>query len=131
MKQSLLTFLFFLSVSTFSQEKVSETFDDTRVVNGHSVETNKEGSMKFIIAHRFGLINGGLYELYGLDQSTIRLGFDYGLTDKITIGIGRSSFQKTIDGFVKIRLVSQKTNEGSPISITWLSTSDYNSLKEP
>jgi hypothetical protein len=119
------------SVAVFSQEVVSETFDDTRVVNGHSVETNKEGSMKFIIAHRFGLLNGGLYELFGLDQSTIRMGFDYGITDKITIGIGRSSFQKTIDGFVKARLLTQNTGGGSPISLTWLSASDYNTLKSP
>ena len=94
MKKSLLALLFLFSLTTYSQELVTEIFDDTRVVNCHSVETNKEGSMKFIIAHRFGLINGGLYELYGLDQSTIRLGLDYGLTDKITIGLGRSSFQK-------------------------------------
>jgi hypothetical protein len=131
MKKSLLAILLVSSVAVFSQEDVSETFDDTRVVNGHSVETNKEGSMKFIIAHRFGLLNGGLYELFGLDQSTIRMGFDYGITDKITIGIGRSSFQKTIDGFVKARLLTQNTGGGSPISLTWLSASDYNTLKSP
>ncbi|MFB1023224.1 MAG: DUF5777 family beta-barrel protein [Vicingaceae bacterium] len=131
MKKSLLAILLVSSVAVFSQEDVSETFDDTRVVNGHSVETNKEGSMKFIIAHRFGLLNGGLYQLFGLDQSTIRMGFDYGITDKITIGIGRSSFQKTIDGFVKARLLTQNTGGGSPISLTWLSTSDYNTLKSP
>jgi hypothetical protein len=131
MKKSLLAILLVSSVVVFSQEDVSETFDDTRVVNGHSVETNKEGSMKFIIAHRFGLLNGGLYQLFGLDQSTIRMGFDYGITDKITIGIGRSSFQKTIDGFLKARLLTQNTGGGSPISLTWLSTSDYNTLKSP
>lgn len=103
MKKGILALLLGFSLSTFSQELVSETFDDTRVVNGHSVETSKEGSMKFIIAHRFGLINGGLYELYGLDQSTIRLGFDYGLTDNITIGIGRSSFQKNNRRLFKIQ----------------------------
>lgn len=131
MKKSLLVILLVSSLAVFSQEGVSETFDDTRVVNGHSVETNKEGAMKFIIAHRFGLLNGGLYELFGLDQSTIRMGFDYGITDKITIGIGRSSFQKTIDGFVKARLLIQNTGGGSPISLTWLSATDYNTLKSP
>ena len=144
MKKSILAILLASAFNAFSQEPVttfraysiypelvSETFDDTRVVNGHSIETNKEGSMKFIIAHRFGLINGGLYELYGLDQSTIRLGFDYGLTDKITVGVGRSSFQKTIDGFVKFKVLTQKFKGGTPISLTWLSTSDYNTLKAP
>lgn len=131
MKKTLLFLMLASSFSIFSQELVSETFEDTRIVNGHSVETNKEGSMKMIIAHRFGLINGGLYELYGLDQSTIRLGLDYGITDKITIGLGRSSFQKTVDGFVKVRLLTQKTEVGTPITLTWLSASDYNTLKEP
>ncbi len=131
MKKSLLTFVLASSLSVFSQEMVSETFEDTRVVNGHSIETNKEGSMKMIIAHRFGLLNGGLYDLFGLDQSTIRLGLDYGITDKITIGIGRSSFQKTVDGFVKARLMTQKKEGGSPISITWFSSTDLNTLKRP
>lgn len=131
MKQLLFTLSALISFYSFSQDSVSETFEDTRVVNGHSVETNKEGSMKFIIAHRFGMLNGGLYELFGLDQSTIRMGFDYGLTDNITIGIGRSSFQKTVDGFVKARILTQKVNEGSPISITWFSSVDNNTLKRP
>lgn len=131
MKKTLLSLLLVGSMSVFAQEKVSETFEDTRVVNGHSVETNKEGSMKMIISHRFGLLNGGLYDLFGLDQSTIRLGLDYGITDNITIGLGRSSFQKTVDGFIKARLLTQKTGEGSPVSLTWLSSSDYNSLKRP
>ncbi len=131
MKQLLLILSALITFNTFSQEIVNETFNDTRIVNGHSVETNMEGSMKFIISHRFGMLNGGLYELYGLDQSTIRMGFDYGITDNITIGIGRSSFQKTVDGFIKARLLTQKVNDGSPVSITWFSSVDNNTLKRP
>lgn len=104
-------------------ERILETFDDTRVVNGHSVETQKEGSMKFIIAHRFGTINGGIREMYGLDQSTIRLGFDYGITDDLTIGVGRSSFMKTVDGFVKYRILHQST-VSTPISLTYFGSAD-------
>ena len=120
-----------ISLNAVSQDFVSETFEDTRVVNGHSIETNKEGSMKFIISHRFGMLNGGLYELFGLDQSTIRMGFDYGISDNITIGIGRSSFQKTVDGFVKARLLRQKKEGGAPVSITLFSSADLNTLKRP
>lgn len=127
MKSILFTGLLFLSLGSFAQEekiKVTSTFEDTRIVNGHSVETNHEGSMKFIIAHRFGAVNGGIREFYGLDQSTIRLGFDYGISDNITIGVGRSSFRKTVDGFVKGRLLHQHEGGGSPISITWFSSAD-------
>ncbi|MFK7756628.1 MAG: DUF5777 family beta-barrel protein [Flavobacteriales bacterium] len=100
---------------------VGKTFYDTRIVNGQSVETNNEGVMKFIIAHRFGPVNGGAFELYGLDQSTIRIGFDYGITDRISVGIGRSSNEKTFDGFVKGKLITQKKENGSPVTVTWFS----------
>lgn len=110
------------SVIGVSQNQPAQTFKDTRIVNGHSVETSFKGEMKFIISHRFGTINGGAYELFGLDQSSIRLGLDYGITDKLNVGLGRSSFEKTVDGFVKYRLLTQQVEGGSPVSVTGLAT---------
>lgn len=105
-----------------------QTFKDTRVINGHAVETSQKGAMKFIISHRFGPVNGGLYELFGFDQSTIRLGLDYGVTDRLTIGVGRSSFEKTLDGFAKYRLLVQQDDK-SPISLTLLGNVAVNTLR--
>ena len=48
-----------LSSPLMGQVEIGKTFYDTRIVNGQSVETNNEGVMKFIIAHRFGPVNGG------------------------------------------------------------------------
>jgi len=103
-------------------EKTSFTFKDTRIINGQSVETNQDGQLKFIISHRFGSINGGIDGFFGLDQATIRLGLDYGVWDWLTIGIGRSSFEKTVDGFLKARVLHQRENNGAPLSITILSS---------
>lgn len=100
------------------KKEVGKSFYDTRIVNGQSTETNNEGVMKFIIAHRFGNVNGGAYELFGLDQSTIRIGFDYGITDNFSVGIGRSSNEKTFDGFAKLKLLKQ-TTDGSPVSLVY------------
>lgn len=98
------------------------TFKSTRLVSGHSVETNAKGVLQFLIGHRFGRLNSGWRNLYGIDNATIRLGFDYGLTDNLNIGIGRASFQKTFDGNVKYRLMRQQSGERSyPITITWVS----------
>jgi hypothetical protein len=55
------------------------TFKSTRVINGHSIENAAKGVMDFRISHRFGRVNSGVSELYGLDVSTIRMGFEYGL----------------------------------------------------
>ena len=84
------------------------TFKNTRVVSGQSIETNGKGVLQFMIQHRFGTINSGWRELWGLDNSTIRLGFEYGITDRLNIGLGRSSFLKTFDGLVKWRFLNQK-----------------------
>ena len=98
------------------------TFKGTRLVSGHSVETNGAGVLQFLIGHRFGRINSGLSDLYGLDNATIRLGFDYGLTDRINIGFGRSSFQKTLDGTIKWKILRQKSGAAQfPFTATWLS----------
>lgn len=92
------------------------TFKSTRVINGHSIETRSNGTLEFIISHRFGKINSGYDEFYGLDFSTIRLGLEYGITDNLNIGIGRASFDKVVDAFLKYRFLRQ--SKSSPITAT-------------
>jgi len=85
--------------------------------------------MTFIISHRFGYISQGPYQLFGLDQSNMRIGLDYGIGNRLTIGAGRSSFQKTVDGFAKYKFIQQGKDENkTPISITGLSTMSVNGL---
>ena len=103
-----------------------QVFKDTRIVNGHSVETNFKGEMTFIIAHRFGRVNSGAYDLFGLDNATMRMGLDYGITNNLMVGIGRSTFEKTYDGYLKYRLLNQGK---SPVGITLLATAGYKGLK--
>ncbi|WP_350077503.1 DUF5777 family beta-barrel protein [Imperialibacter sp.] len=111
---------------------VDATFKGTRLINGHSIETRKQGVMDFIIAHRFGTIDGGAYELFGLDNALVRIGLEYALTDRLYVGVGRSSFEKTYDGFAKYRLLRQSTGKGSvPVSATWLSSMALKTLKDP
>src|SRR6476620_6398224 len=96
------------------KEFIRNAFKSSRVINGHSMELIGKGVLDVRILHRFGSINGGVSELFGLDQASMRLGFDYGLGKNLTIGIGRTTFKKEFDGFVKWRLVSQATG-GSPV----------------
>lgn len=85
------------------------TFKNTKLISGHSIETNGKGVLQFLIGHRFGRVNGGIKELYGLDNATIRLAFDYGVSDQFNIGFARSSFQKTFDGHLKWKFFRQKS----------------------
>lgn len=92
------------------------TFKSTRVVNGHSVETMKKNHLDFRISHRFGRLNSGVHEFFGLDEATMRLGLEYGITDRLMAGVGRSTSLKAYDVFGKFKLIQQK--EKLPISVT-------------
>src|SRR5690606_35857860 len=74
--------------------QITGTFKGTRLINGHSIETRERGNLNFIISHRFGRLNSGAYSLFGLDDSNIRLGLDYAVTDQLTLGLGRNSLSK-------------------------------------
>lgn len=100
------------------KEHVSHAFKSSRVLNGHSMEMIGKGELDVRILHRFGEINSGPNNLFGLDQANMRLGFDYGLLKSLTVGIGRSNVGKELDGFIKFRPVWQSTGPGSfPVSI--------------
>jgi hypothetical protein len=99
------------------------TFNGTRIINGHSVETKHKGSLEFIITHRFGRINKGGYEMWGLDESVIRLGLEYGITDRLGVGVGRSSGDKSFDYYVKYKALEQKP--GVPVTVSILGTMAY------
>ena len=95
---------------------VSYLFKGTKVVNGQSVELPAKGVLQFNIQHRFGALNSGLYNLYGLDFSQVRLSFDYGIKDWLMVAVGRSSSLKTIDGNSKVRITRQ-IKDGFPFTI--------------
>jgi hypothetical protein len=106
------------------------TFKTTRVVNGQSVEQVPAGEMIFIISHHFGRLNQGPYELFGLDQGTIRLGLEYGIKPWLTVAVGRSSFEKTYDGFVKARLLRQSSgSRAMPVTLSYFGGTALNSLR--
>ena len=105
-------------------------FKTTRIINGHSFEMNSEGVLDFKISHRFGRLNGGAYELFGLDAASIRIGLDYGVTPWLNVGVGRSSVGKVYDGFVKMKFLRQQTGKRNiPISMLWVSDMAVSSLK--
>lgn len=119
-----------LSPDSTRREWVQATFKGTRIINGHSVETPGAGTLIFLISHRFGPVNSGAYNFFGLDQATIRLGLEYGLTDRLAVGVGRTSVEKTFDGYLKYRALRQRTGVGgSPVTVTLLAGTALNTLR--
>ena len=134
MNSARLLFLILFPVITYAQDDllnqlekqdsvrsfpVEATFKSTRVVNGQSVETMKKNHLDFRISHRFGRLNSGAYQFFGLDQATMRMGLEYGVTDRLEVGVGRSTYQKVYDFFAKYKVIEQTTGGRTiPVSVT-------------
>lgn len=111
-------------------EYAKAAFKTTRVINAQSLENVAGGVLDTKFSHRFGFINGGAYELFGLDVATIRIGLDYGITDNLMVGFGRSSFEKTYDFFYKARILRQsKGKRVMPITLSLYSNVAINTLR--
>lgn len=111
------------------KERVKNAFKSTRVINGHSMEFLAKGTLDVRILHRFGKLNSGPENFFGLDQASMRLGFDYGITNSVTIGVGRSTFHKELDGFIKVRPVWQSTGPGGwPFSVVMVGGMTYDGM---
>jgi hypothetical protein len=100
-------------------ELVEATFKTSRIINGHSIENTQKGILDLKISHRFGTLNNGFYQLFGLDNATMRMGVDYGITNRLMAGIGRSTYQKQYDGFLKFRVLRQSAGKNAmPVSVS-------------
>lgn len=116
-------------------KKVYATFKTVRIANLQTIETVKKKHLDFRISHRFGNIyNSALsnpinetgQSFLGFDNANdIRTSFDYGVLDNLTIGIGRSKFNKLIDGSLKWRILSQTTDFSTPISLAFFTSVGY------
>jgi hypothetical protein len=139
---TILLFLFAVSVQSqevdLFNEKAEKTkdivtavFKSSRIVNGQSIENVGNGVLDLKILHRFGNISQGAYNLFGLDQASMRIGLDYGVNNRLMIGAGRSTFEKQYDAFFKYKLVQQQTGlKEIPVSVSLASTVIYKSLKD-
>ncbi|MBS1644249.1 MAG: hypothetical protein JST36_04360 [Bacteroidetes bacterium] len=98
------------------------TFKGVRVINGQSVENEAPGVLNFIILHRFGSVQNAFQDYFGLDNANTRFGFEYGVNPWLTIGVGRSSYQKEYDGLARVKLLRQTMDNHMPISLSYAGT---------
>lgn len=119
--------------SNSRQYPVQSTFKSPKLVLLQTNETQKQKNLTFWIAHRFGDIggeSGGARTLFGLDAATdIHFGFDYGITDDLTLGIGRSRFNETYNLQAKYKAIEQ-TEGNIPVSATVFAQSSWITRRE-
>jgi hypothetical protein len=113
-----------------STQYATATFKSTRIINGHSIERMQAGQLDFRINHRFGELNTGGYNLWGLDQANTHLSLEYGITNWVMVGVGRGTYEKTYDGFSKFSILRQsKGDKNMPVSLSLFTSIAYNTSK--
>jgi hypothetical protein len=111
------------------QTYTTATFKTTRIINMQSVENAAAGVMDFRISHRFGFINTGAYDLFGLDQALMRIGLEYGVTNRLMVGFGRSNVNKAYDSFLKYKILRQGSGKRNiPISVSYFASAVCNTV---
>ena len=139
----LATFLLFILTSQSAQAQmerkrvsrdrpVDNTFMAPKVIGFNTVNNLDKQTLHSMIMHSFGPVNNGAQELFGLDSyANIRLSLDYGLTDRLSVGLARQRLDKVVDLHYKYNLLRQKQDGSVPVSVAWagnagVTTEDYN-----
>jgi len=106
------------------------TFKGITIINGQSVEIAGQNDLNFLVSHRFGAVNTGIYNFFGLDQGTTRLGFEYGIIGILAMSMGRSSYEKTYDLGMKLKILrQQKGLRNIPVTLTVYTAGFMKTLK--
>ncbi|POY39225.1 hypothetical protein C3K47_01655 [Solitalea longa] len=122
------------AMTPLPQQRI-HTFQSTRVILNHSVETTESHALDVRVTHRFGDVAGdfgGSATFWGLDNSAdIRVAFEYGINKRLTVALGRNKFDQLIDSHLKYRLLEQTSDNRMPLSITLLGSTGIAVRKDP
>jgi hypothetical protein len=145
-KQLSLLFIFsFIGIYCFAQDDLMKmaqldakpdnnitiaTFKDSRLIDQQTLECLGPQTLNVEISHRFGQINSGSYNAWGIDgPANIRIGLDYSYDGRLMAGIGRTSDEKLFDGYLQYRLIRQKDDGSMPVSVTLFTSMAYTTLQ--
>ncbi len=138
--RSLLLTLLLVSVSTPLLAQIprqravtnepAEIFWAPTLVHTSTVTNLPRKNLNFTIMHAFGVVSNGVEDLFGLDgAANIRFGLDYGVTDRLSIGFGRSRFDKLYDFRFKANLLRQTTSNSVPLDVAIKGDVGINTIK--
>lgn len=99
--------------------KIERTFFAPTNIGISTTENVDRHNLKSSIKHTFGLVSSGIDQFFGLDNgSNTKLSIDYGINDRISVGIGRMSFNKVVDLRSQYTILDQTISGSTPVSIS-------------
>jgi hypothetical protein len=146
MKISKITFLLFFLFSFFAttaqddllnqldaeksavKEIETAAFKGLQICTMQSTKLASKGEWYVLISHRFGDVNKGLDNFFGLDEAMTKIGAIYGVADWLSLGLSRHRNNKTYEFAAKYKFSNQEV-DGFPVAIVGYNTMDIRSDK--
>lgn len=135
-----LLFIFFIIGNTFAQDRLMQQLDSVtpqekqvetnafkglQICNMQSTKLPAKGELYILISHRFGDLSKGLDNFFGLDNAYTKIGGIYGVTNWMSLGVSRHTFNKIYELSAKYKFANQ-SNDKFPLTIVGYSTMDIN-----
>ena len=100
-------------------EPIYPPFETQTLIDNQTTVNPYKGSLSLEIQHRFSQIKeiADLFGIYG--SANTRLGFSYGITDKIMLGFGTTRSYMLQDLDWKYSILSQTTSGRIPVSLSY------------
>jgi hypothetical protein len=133
MKKNILiiTLLLFVSVLSFAQDDatdstavvkddypVNATFESGSLIDAQTVVIPDKKTLEMVIQHKFGTIQNGSSDLWGIyGSSNIRLGLNYVPVKNLQIGAGIIKRHMTTDVNAKLKVLQQTAKNTIPVSV--------------
>lgn len=116
-----------------TKKYAKNTFESVWIIDNQTVIVPVQGTFEFDIAHRFGIVNNGFEDLYGLfAPSNIRFGVSYVPIENLNVGVGLTKERMILDGSVKYALLKQTRDDASmPVSLTYYGNMGYDLKEDP
>jgi len=126
---NLMILLVALNGNIFAQDSTAITADNRPVkspfatnvlIDVQTVVSPYKGSLNLLIQHRFGSMENGISDIFGIyGGANTRLGLEYGITDRIMIGIGTTQDYKLQDLEWKYAILQQTRSNSMPIGLSY------------
>lgn len=136
--------VFFLTANVFAQDDLLNQLDSVssnekqieiaafkglQIANMQSTKLPAKGEWYMLVSHRFGDLSEGFNNFFGLDNALTKFGGIYGVTNWLSFGATRHTYNKIYEITVKYKMANQEVN-GFPVTIVGYNTMDINSALE-
>jgi hypothetical protein len=111
-----------------TDKPVKDTFESIWLIDNHTVMVPIKGTFEMDILHRFGTVNNGYDDFYGLfAPSNIGLGFNYTPINNLLVGASLVKHNITWEGYMKYAILKQTQSNKMPVSVTYYGNIAYDS----